>query len=636
LGVFETVKSNNSDRQRATINYQGAFEMAACFQVARVSRLINRCVLLGFAVLAGSAAGQNTLTLNIDSAKSVIKKELYGGLLEQLGRQIYDGLYVGRTGSTIPNENGVRKDVIDLFKEAGVGCLQWPGGCYAENYKWTDGTGPVANRPGGDAANGFGTDEFVQFCKLVGCEPYLTTNFRAGSAAQNAAWIAYCMAKPDWNIRYWGIGNEPWGGCGYTMTVNDYMNKYDQFCTAIPDSSKKKLVKISSSGTWLTGNTPVMDSAWMDAIMKRETGNTEGISWHSYTCVSWSNKGSSINFTASDYYSIVYRAFEVESFIRKTIPIMDKYDPNVTVGLMVDEWGDWLNSESGMGTFWQQNTLRDAMSTAIHLNAFNNCCKRVKMGLIAQPLNVIHSLLLTNTGTNSIQMIKTPTFYVYKMYKVHQNARSVPAVLQSNALNQAGFTFPALTQSTSIDSTGTIHCTIGNVDLTNSQDLQISLNSSAKYDSVSGQIITASTMNALNNFGTPEQVNIQPFAKSNFTLSGTTLNVKVPAKSIILLTLVPSITDIKHFKSQSDQGLRVTPVQGYGINISGTVTHPTPVKVSLYGVDGRSLDRSFSTTIKPGSSIVWKPGTGRIGAGSYLVRVEANGVVKTERMVLSR
>lgn len=607
------------------------------FNGKRSLRFFNRGVFLGLVVLSGSAAGQNTLTLNVDSAKSVIKKELYGGLLEQLGRQIYDGLYLGRNNTTIPNTNGVRNDVIAAFKEAGIGCLEWPGGCFAENYKFTDGTGPVASRPGGDANNGFGTDEFVQFCKLVGCEPYITTNFNSGTVAQNKAWIAYCMSKPDWNIKYWKMGNEPWGGCGYTMNVTDYMTKYDQFCAAIPDSSKKKLVKISSAGTWLIGNTPLVDSVWMDAIMKKETGNMDGISWHSYTCVLWSNKGSSINFNASDYYNIIYRAFEVESFVKKTIPIMDKYDPNVTVGLMIDEWGDWFNGEPGMGTFWQQNTLRDVLSTAIHLNAFNNCSKRVKMALVAQPLNVIHSLLLTNSGTNSAQMVKTPTFYVYKMYKVHQNAKSVPAVLQCNKLNQAGFTFPALTQSSSVDSTGTLHCTIGNVDLTNSQDLKISINSSAKYDSVTGQIITASDMTALNNFNTPEQVNIQPFAKSNYSISGTTLNVKVPAKSVILLTLIPTTTGIKQIKSQADLGLRIKPVQGCGIAINGTVTHPTPVKISLYGVDGRSLERSFSTTIEPGSSnVVWKPGNGRMSAGTYLVRVETNGDVRTERVVLNR
>lgn len=610
--------------------------MIVRFRAVRHFNFIIQCVILGLAVLVESAAAQNTLTLNIDSAKSIIKKELYGGLLEQLGRQIYDGLYVGRNNTTIPNTNGVRNDVIAAFKEAGIGCLQWPGGCYAENYTWSDGIGPVANRPGGDQTNGFGTDEFVQFCKLVGCEPYITCNFRAGSVAQNAGWIAYCMAKPNWNIKYWGIGNEPWGGCGYTMNVNEYMNKYDQFCAAIPDSSKKKLVKIASSGTWLIGNTPIMDSAWMDSIMKRETGNTEGISWHSYTCVSWSNKGSSFNFNESDWYNIVYRAFEVESFVRRTIPIMDKYDPDVTVGLMVDEWGDWFDGEPGKGIFWQQNTLRDALSTAIHLNTFNNCCKRVKMGLIAQPLNVIQSILLTNTGTNSIQMVKTPTFYVYKMYKVHQNARSVPAILQSSKITQAGFTFPRLTQSSSIDSAGTLHCTIGNVDLINAQDLLISLNGGARYTSVSGQIITASAMTALNDFGAPEKVNIQPFASSNFSLSGTTLNVKVPAKSIILLSLVPA-TGIQKVKCRADQGLLVTPAQGYGISISGTVKHPTPVKISLYGVDGRCFERSFSTTLEPGSlNVVWKPLAGRMSAGTYLVCVEANGVEKTKRVVLSR
>ncbi|MBN2037384.1 MAG: hypothetical protein JW768_11625 [Chitinispirillaceae bacterium] len=573
--------------------------------------------------VTATAHAQSTMSLDIGGATYTINKELYGALMEDWGRGIYTGVYVG-AASSIPNTNGMRNDVIAAFKDAGVTCLDWPGGCFAERYDWKDGLGPKNSRPGGDMINGLGTAEYFQLCSLVNSVPYITANMTSETPAVMAAWLNHIDSLYPGRLKYWKIGNEIWGGCGVTNTVTYYCNRFEQYEAAIPSKFSGKLFRIADGGS---GNG--LSSAWLDSLMRREMGKVEGVTYHYYSGLN--NSGPSYNFTQAQYYSRLQLAWAMENNMRTCETIMNRYDPNYTVGLMVDEWGAWYSGIPGMGSCYQQNTCRDAVIASMHFNIFNNRCRRVKMALVAQPVNVIQSLLLTKNPPTT-DMIKTPTFYVFKMYKVHQEAKMVPLTLTtSNNQN-----VPLISASASVDSTGKLHISMCNTHISAAQNVVITLANGPGYTSCTGTVINGPEYGSYNDYNGVEPVNIKALSSSSYTHNGNTITVSVPAHAVVTLALTPGTGIAAHARCGGDVW-SVKPCGKGSVRILGPVLRTVPLTLAILGIDGRTMIASEIVTMPPGQTgTVWRPRNGAIGPGVYFVKITAGANVFSRRIVLAR
>ena len=495
----------------------------------------------------------NTLVVHADAGKDTISKFIYGQFAEHLGHGIYGGVWVGEN-SPIPNTRGIRNDVVAALKDIKVAAVRWPGGCFADEYHWRDGVGPKAERPkmvntnwgGVTEDNSFGTHEFMDLCDQLGCEPVICGNIGSGTVKEMSEWVQYLTSDGDnpmtalrkkngrekpWKVKFWGVGNETWG-CGGIMTADFYANELARYSWFLKNAGGSALYKISSGGLQ-------EDYGWTDTIMKKWKsadgwlqGYLGGYSLHYYTVPDWNKKGSAINFTETNWFNTLQATLKMDELVTRHSAVMDKYDPEQKIGLVVDEWGNWFDVEPGTnpGFLYQQNSLRDAMVAAVNLNIFHKHCGRVKMANIAQMVNVLQSMILTKDNA----IVLTPTYYVFKMYTVHQDATSLPVDLQCASYTNGSASVPALSASASKDKAGKIHISLANLDPTKVQDLTCELKG-AIGSKVSGEIITAATMNAHNDFGKPEEVNIKPFKGAQ--LKNGTLTLSLPAKSIVTLEL---------------------------------------------------------------------------------------------------
>lgn len=597
--------------------------------INRFKQITPVVLILGMFI---STEAQNTLNLSIDDAKSTIRRAIYGALLENWGRGIYGGLYVGRN-SSIPNTDGMRNDIIEGFKECGISNLEFPGGCFADDYHWRDGVGNVGSRPGGDGRNGMGTDEYMKLCQLIGAEPYICANLKTGTPQEMADWINYVNNNPqhpEWHVKYWSMGNEPWG-CGGNLNATQFADQYAQFVAAVPEIPGKPMVRIAGAGTW--------DAGWVKTVFDKNPGKVDGFSVHRYLVNDWVNlAGPSINYSTFQYHQIINLAYGVPDFIKSFDQAMDKYDPEKKFGLMYNEWGAWYQEIPGQGYTFSQSTVRDALIAAIHLNSFNNYCERVHLACVAQPVNVIQALFLTDKNDQT-RMVKTPVFYTFKMFKVHQNAKKIPITLQSESFKQnvngTNFNYPYLTASASLDSNGIVNITVSNSDLTNSRNLQINLNGSKTFASVKGEVITANEVTMYNDFGKQELVNIQPLSNDKFSLSGKTLTVQVPSKSVILLSLTPVSTRVIPSVSRHsvERDFSIKSTAAGSITIDYTTVSNSPVKFKLFGIDGKVVAEK-SVTAGQGSrnQLTWQPVSRNAGNGMYILRAEIDGV-SVSRMV---
>lgn len=489
--------------------------------------------------------GQSKLTIHTDQAKTKINKEIYGHFAEHLGRCIYGGIYVGEE-SNIPNIRGFREDVIYALKDMQIPLLRWPGGCFADTYHWKDGIGAKHKRPsmvnvhwgGITEDNSFGTHEFLDFCELIEAIPYINLNVGSGTVQEASEWVDYVTSKnispmtdlrkqngreEPWDVKYWGIGNENWG-CGGNMTPEYYADLYNRFASYC----RGDLYKIA-------GGPNVDDYNWMEVLMRKTTRHrnlVQGVSLHSYTfTTSWSDKGSATDFDEKDWITVLNNTLKMETLVSRHSTIMDKYDPEKRIGLIVDEWGNWFTVEPGTnpGFLYQQNTLRDALVAGINLNLFNNHADRVKMANIAQTVNVLQSVILTKEE----QMVLTPTFYVFKMYSVHQDATLIPLNLETGKYEFDGKSVPAVDASASVKD-GVVSITMCNLDPNKAQSIDLTI-TGQDFASTSGQIITAKNMNDYNDFEGDEKVTLKSF-KINKLKNGK-LTVELPAKSVVLVQL---------------------------------------------------------------------------------------------------
>ncbi|MDR2085942.1 MAG: alpha-N-arabinofuranosidase [Dysgonamonadaceae bacterium] len=498
--------------------------------------------------LTSQLTAQNKLVVNADPVKTTISRHIYGHFSEHLGHCIYGGYWVGED-SPVPNTRGIRNDVVKALKEIQIPNLRWPGGCFADEYHWMDGIGPRAQRPkmvnthwGGVVEdNSFGTHEFLDLCEQLGCEPYISGNLGSGSVEEMSKWVEYITFDGEspmanlrrqngrnepWKVKFWGVGNESWG-CGGNMTPDHYADLYRRYATYCRNYGDNRLYKIACGAN-------EADYNWTETVMKNVGGRMQGLSLHYYTIPTgnWGNKGSATRFDESEYFNTLARTLFMEELLTKHSTIMDRYDPQKRIGLITDEWGIWTNVEPGTnpGFLYQQNTLRDAILAAVNLNIFNAHADRVKMANIAQTVNVLQALILTENE----KMLLTPTYWVYHLYKVHQDATLLPLSLACNKYELNGKQLDAISASASKDNSGKIHITLVNIDPNKTQQIETELRGTTATK-VSGKILTAGKINDYNSFDNPNTVEVTDFKGAK--LSGGKLNIALPAKSVVLIEI---------------------------------------------------------------------------------------------------
>lgn len=506
-------------------------------------------ILILHVILHQGVSSQTKIKISKPSENApVISKHIYGHFAEHLGRCIYDGLYIG-DNSRIPNTNGVRNDIIKALKDLKIPNLRWPGGCFADTYHWKEGIGPkserkhIENLSWGNVRenNAFGTHEFLDLCEQLNAEPYLAVNMNSGSVQEAVEWVQYAnhangtsylsdmrekngRSKP-WNVKYWGIGNESWD-CGGAMTADYYVNLYKQYATAITSyGNSEKLFRIAvGPGT--------EDYEWTETVMKNiPVRRMEGLSIHHYSVFDWTNKGSSTTYTDYEYFKTMRQAWKMDRFVTKNIEVMDKYDPDNKVALIVDEWGGWYEADKeGNGALYQQNTMRDALIAGLTLNIFNNNARRVKMANLAQTINVLQAVILTQGE----KMLLTPTYHVMKMYNVHQDATLLPVQIASDDYAFDFERLPAVTASASKNNSGKIHLSLTNIDITKAHNVNINLEGKIN-GMVKGSYLTSGNVRDHNTFENPDKIKPQTF--NDFKLNGNNLELNLPPHSVVVLEI---------------------------------------------------------------------------------------------------
>jgi alpha-N-arabinofuranosidase len=389
------------------------------------------------------------IVIDLDVTGPTISRHLYGHFAEHLGRCIYGGFWVGED-SPIANAGGLRLDVVEALRALSIPNLRWPGGCFADAYHWRDGIGPKQDRPvrvnsqWGDVEedNHFGTHEFMALCELLGADAYVNGNVGSGTVQEMSEWVEYLTRDGDspvvrlrkangrdepWRVPFWGIGNEAWG-CGGHMRADTYADLANRYATFLHDHDGNELYRIAAGAA-------DDDLTWTEALMKavsclgctsRPRGTFQAISFHYYT-----HDGDGIStspateFTGEQYYRTMLKAADVDRVITAHSAVMDAYDPLRRVGLVCDEWGTWWQVEPGTNTAFlhQQNTLRDALVASVHFDVFHKHAARLRMANIAQTVNVLQAMILTDDDGG---LVLTPTYHVFEMNKGHQDAASVP------------------------------------------------------------------------------------------------------------------------------------------------------------------------------------------------------------------
>ena len=511
-------------------------------------KFLSVIILIGSTYLQSTA--QNRIVLDLSKAKDTINKNIYGHFSEHLGRCIYDGFYVGENNKIIPNKKGIRLDIVEALKKLKIPVLRWPGGCFADHYHWKDAIGPksqrkpIENMMWGNVRedNSFGTNEFLDMCEMINADPYLAVNMGGGSVEEAVDWVKYVnhpngtsfltdmrqkngRTKP-WKVKYWGVGNESWD-CGGHMDVDYYVDQYKKYATMMTTyNNSEGLFRIAvGPGT--------ADFHWTEVLMRDIPKKLiDGVSIHHYSVINWSKKSSATNFTEDEYFRTMEQAYRMERMVAGNKEVMDKYDPQKKVALIVDEWGGWYEVEPGTnGAFlFQQNSMRDAMIAGLTLNIFNNHCDRVRMANLAQTINVLQAVILTNKE----KMILTPTYHVMEMYNVHQNALMIPVTTTSNDFVLGEKKIKAVSASASKDKSGDVYISLVNIDAHNEQQITIELGEvSAK--SVTGRILRSEKLQDHNSFDNPGKV--KPTTFNNAALNGNSVSVKLPPFSVVVLTL---------------------------------------------------------------------------------------------------
>ena len=489
------------------------------------------------------------LYINPNVKKGHINPELQGNFSEHLGRCIYEGVYVGEN-SPIKNVNGMRCDVVDALKELKLPVLRWPGGCFADEYHWKDGIGPKETRKkminthwGGVVEdNSFGTHEFFELARQLGTKTYINGNVGSGTVQEMSEWVEYMtfegvspMAdlrtknghKEPWRVDYFGVGNENWG-CGGNMRPEYYADLYRRYQTYVRTYDSSKPIKK------VCGGPNADDYEWTKKVLAtcfdHGNGFMDLLSLHYYTVPTgvWDKKGSATEFDDKLWYQTLKKTLYMDEIINGHTAIMDEYDPEKKIGMSIDEWGTWYDVEPGTnpGFLYQQSTMRDALVAGINLNIFNKHCDRVKMANIAQLVNVLQAVILTEGD----KMIKTPTYHVFNMYKYHQDNELLDSYIETKEIGVEDRNMvPNLTESVSVDKNGKIHITLTNLSISEDYDIE-GVFAESNVKSVKAQIVT-NDMKAHNTFDNPDVVKVENF--DSIKTSGNKLSFKMPKCSVM-------------------------------------------------------------------------------------------------------
>ncbi|QHS55495.1 alpha-N-arabinofuranosidase [Mucilaginibacter sp. 14171R-50] len=511
---------------------------------------MKNLLLVLFVFYQSAVVAQSTASVTIaNNNGQTISRHIYGQFAEHLGRGIYGGFWVDKS-LPVKKQDRIRLDVVNALKKINIPNLRWPGGCFADEYHWRDGIGPREQRPkmvntnwgGVTEDNSFGTHEFLALCKLLNCEPYIAGNVGSGTVEEMSKWIEYLNSDskstvaqlrarnghPEpYKVSFWGVGNESWG-CGGSMTPEFYTDQFKRYAAYAKDYPGSPLKKIASGAN-------ADDYNWTEVCMKKiPLGTMWGLSLHYYTIPTgnWNKKGSATKFTEAEYFNTMLNCLKMEELVNKHSAIMDRYDPEKRVALVVDEWGVWTDPEpnTNPGFLYQQNSLRDALIAATTLNIFNNHCDRIKMAELAQTVNVLQALILTDKA----KMLLTPTYHVFDMYKVHQDGKYLPIKLQSPDYTVGGKTIPAVNVSASQDASGRTHISLVNLDMNKTVTVTAKL-TDMKWVTVSGQILTSENITDINTFQQPSKLLIRNFAGAK--KDGDNLSITLPAKSVVMLEL---------------------------------------------------------------------------------------------------
>jgi alpha-L-arabinofuranosidase len=506
------------------------------------------CIALALAVASTSPLAAVNVTIDAGKPGPVINKNIYGQFAEHLGTGIYEGMWVG-PNSKIPNTKGWRNDVIGALKQLQVPLVRWPGGCFADEYHWKDGIGPRAKRPvkvntnwgGVEESNAVGTHEFFDLAELLGAQVYVNGNLGSGSVQEMADWIEYMTSdskstlanmrrkngrdKP-FKVDYFGIGNEAWG-CGGNMTPEYYSNLYRQYATFLKAPEKSRPLMIASGGN-------DHDTKWTDVLSATLKNQTIGISFHYYTIPTgkWEVKGMATGFAEGEWMSTLSNTLKIDSMIRNNVAVLDKNDPEKKMGLLVDEWGTWYDVEKGTtpGFLFQQNTIRDAVVAALNFNIFHAHAERVRMTNIAQMVNVLQAMILTDKD----KMLLTPTYHAFQMYVPFQDATSLPVAIGANSSYKLGdMSIPGISASAARARDGKLYLALVNTNPSAAEDVAVSV-AGKQVAAANGRVLTASAMDAHNTFANPQAVKPAPFSAR---AANGKLTITVPAKAVVVVAV---------------------------------------------------------------------------------------------------
>lgn len=502
---------------------------------------------------------KESIIVDTRDKRSVISRDIYGHFSEHLGRCIYGGFWVGKD-SAIPNTHGYNTAVVQAFKELDIPNLRWPGGCFADEYHWKDGIGAPSNRKrmintnwGGVVEdNSFGTHEFFGLCDELGCKPYVCGNVGSGSVQEMDEWIEYItfsgespMArlraangrKEPWKLDFFGVGNENWG-CGGNMRPEFYADQYRRYQTFVRQYGEHKIFKIA-------GGANVDDYNWTEVLMREAARLMDGLSLHYYTYeYSYEDKRSATGFDTEGWYRIMRNAYRMDELVRRHSEVMDKYDTEKRVALVVDEWGNWFKAEPGTnpGFLYQQNSVCDAVVAGIHLNIFNNHADRVRIANLAQAVNVLQAPVLTEGD----KIVLTPTWHVLHQYKGHQGATLLGTTVATTAAGvfEQGITVPALTVSASQkDASGAegartrYMVTVTNADRDEGRTVEVRFaHLAGSIVRASATVVTGEAPNTVNTFEQTDAVTERTLAVT--VAEADTVCIDLPAHAVAAITVL--------------------------------------------------------------------------------------------------
>ncbi len=502
-------------------------------------------------------ASRIALAVAADQPGLKISRHLFGQFAEHLGSCIYDGLWVGED-SAIPHVRGVRRDAIAALREIRMPNLRWPGGCFADAYHWRNGIGPRAARPrmrndtwGQIETNAFGTHEFLDLCAQAGTEPVICGNLGSGTVQEMRDWVEYLNAPTGtgladeraahghpapFGVRYWGVGNESWG-CGGLMRAEHYADEFRRYANYLGSYEKSALFRIATG--------PGLDDFhWTEVLMRecsapRFNPNVmDGLSLHYYM-----NGGvppgrvpqalRATTFTPAEWRTVMAHGWYIDDLIARHAAIMDRHDPAKRVKLVVDEWGSWYAPEPGArtSTLFQQQTIRDALLSALTFDAFIHHADRVHMANAAQVANVLHSVLLTFGA----QTIRTPTWHAFHLYVPHQDARRLPVTTDAALLTHDGLPYPRVSASASLADDGKVTVTLAHTDPTEPVEVELAFTGLAASARPSGRILTAPALTDCNTPDAPDRVASR--AWTEFRFAGGRLTATLPPASLAVVTL---------------------------------------------------------------------------------------------------